>query len=355
MMSVQGLRAMVPWVVGALMGLAVGSAQALTCDFTTAPAASGVPFRYNGSSTAPVYAYDSGSTLSVTCTRTTAERLSGIPQGRNVNVTVRATVSAQGVSTAPHRRLVRSGVTNPGSLDFLHYAVGNNLCSDTSGAYAAGAPATTQVFAATGNAVRFANTGQTVQSGAFRVCAKVIPSSANASGQVNEPYPTAATNYTDSFDLRVDYSYTNNLGAVVNASSPVRTVSLVGSVPGSCTLSGSAFTLSPNPVNYQAFSPTAQTASTGLSVRCTNGTPWTLNLADFNANTNAGYTLLGLQYNIRMAATSPASAAAPSLSRTGTGSTQGVSVTATFPPGQAGQCAVSPCTGQAVHTLMLTN
>lgn len=339
------------------IGLFYGTgAWALTCDFTTAPPATGSPFTYNGSTTTPTFAYDTGSTVTVTCTRTAVEIAAGTPRQRNINIAVVATVSNQGVATAPHRRLVRAGVANPGVLDFLYYAVGVNGCSVTTGAYTAGAPATTLVFNNGGAALRFVdNTAPTVVSATFRVCAMVLPSSTNASGQVNEVFPTAAATYTDTMQLRVDYSYESGLRVPVTGSSPPRTVTLNGIVPSSCTLSSSAYTLSPSPVNYQAFSSTAQSASTNLTVRCTNGTPWNLSLADFNANPNAGFTLVGLQYNIRMSTTSPASVPAPSLNSTGTGVTQGVAVTATFPAGQAGQCAVSPCTGQAVHTLMLTN
>lgn len=331
-------------------------AWALTCDFTTAPPATGAPFSYYGSSTAPVYAYDTGATLTVTCTRTAAEIGLGSPRQREVSIAVVATVSNQGVATAPYRRLVRAGSVNPSVLDFLYYAVGENGCSATSGAYVSGAPATTLIYNNGGTALRFANNSSaTVASATFRVCALVLPSTTNASGQVNQTFPTAASTYTDTMQLRVDYSYANELRVPVTGSSPPRTVTLSGVVPSSCTLSSSGYTLSPSPVNYQAFSATAQSASTNLTVRCTNGTPWNLSLADFNANPNAGFTLVGLQYNIRMATTNPASVPAPSLNSTGTGATQGVSVTATFPAGQAGQCAVSPCTGQAVHTLMLTN
>lgn len=91
--------------------------------------------------------------------------------------------------------------------------------------------------------------------------------------------------------------------------------------------------------SYTSFSPTPQTASQAIVLRCSNNLPWSI------AVTPSTSTVLGLDYSI----------AATPASGTGNGNIgQTVTLTGTIPAGQAGTCALGTCTATKTHTVIIS-
>lgn len=245
---------------------------------------------------------DAQGTVSLICSR-------GADDANELSFRIKADT---GLNASGTQRRVRRGATT----DTLTYYLSSGACANSSNWFA---PPSGTVNVITGTLLFGSSLTASVSLG---YCIR-MPSQPGGA-------PTAGI-YTDVVNVFAQYPNSDTgaltVPAFLNYSVGVDAQCVFATYPGNMLF------------NYTSFSPTAQSASQSLVLRCSNNLPWSVSVDPPTSS------MLGLSYSI---AVSPSSG-------TGLGNAgHTITLTGTIPAGQAGTCALGTCSATQTHTITIS-